>query len=146
MSDRLPIEPEYVLTDPFTLKLFLAGQVMFSSQKVWLHPLFDLEGYLSESDCDPSSVVLSDRIIGRAAAFLLVRMGIRQLRTQVISRLAIPVLEAHGVEYRCDEIIERIACATESELVEVKDGELAYAMIRGRWERAYSKQCGRMVL
>lgn len=129
------IEPVYRLPDGLTLRLHRGDEVLFTSTKHWLHPLFDLEPLLAEG-LDPAGTVLADRITGLAAAHLVARMGIRHLRTQVLSRLAIPVLERHGIDTRCSRQVARIQCATESLLLDVADAGSAYALLRARRDQA----------
>ena len=97
------MKAELELPAPLTLRLYRGTEVLFSSEKHWLHPLFDLEAFFPRSGQDPAGTRLVDRITGRAAAFLVVRLGIRDLDTRVLSRRAIPVLEAHGVRVRSGE-------------------------------------------
>ena len=61
-----------------TLELFSASQPVFSSAGKWLHPLFELEDFLdgAGSGLDRASLSLRDRIAGKAAALLIVRLGI----------------------------------------------------------------------
>jgi hypothetical protein len=138
MRPDLLIEPEFQLPAPETLRLYFDGRVVFSSTKHWLHPLFDLETFFAQG-CDPAGAVLLDRITGLGAAFLLANLGIRKLRTQVLSRLAVPVLERHGIDYRCNESIEKVACATEDLLLGIREPEVACALLRERWERARTR-------
>jgi zinc transport system ATP-binding protein len=134
MKPETSLEPEYVLPDPLTLRLHRGGQVLFSSEKHWLHPLFELEEVLIRIG-DPTGLLVADRITGRAAAFLLARLGIRRLRTGLLSHAAIPVLDGQGIEYRCAELIEKVSCSTETLLAGIQDPETAYALVRERWER-----------
>ena len=124
------------LPPPLTLRLYERGEVIFSSEKHWLHPLFDLEAFFAQSGRDPARTCLVDRVTGRAAAFLVVRLGIRELRTLVLSRRAIPVLEQHGVRYRCHEEVERVLCATEDLLAEIQDPESAWSLLQKRRARS----------
>ena len=130
-------DPE--LPAPLTLRLYAGTEVLFSSEKHWLHPLFDLEAFFRASGEDPARTCLVDRITGRAAAFLMVRMGIPELRTLVLSRLAIPVLEQAGVRYHCGEEIARVQCATEDLLAGVQDPEAAHALLQERRARALAR-------
>jgi zinc transport system ATP-binding protein len=127
--------PELDLPAPLTLRLYQGGQVVFSSEKHWLHPLFDLEGFFAQSGLDPAGACLVDRVTGRAAAFLVVRLGIRELRTRVLSRRAVPVLEQAGVRYACGEEVDRILCVTEDLLAPVQDPEAAWALLQERRNR-----------
>ena len=123
------------LPAPLTLRLYQDGEVVFSSEKHWLHPLFDLEAFFAQGGLDPAGTSLVDRVTGRAAAFLVVRLGIRDLRTLVLSRRAIPVLERYGVQYQCGEIIDRVQCATEDLLADIQDPEVAWTILQVRRAR-----------
>jgi zinc transport system ATP-binding protein len=124
--------PELDLPAPLTLRLYQGGEVVFSSEKHWLHPLFELEAFFAQSGLDPAGTTLVDRVTGRAAAFMVVRLGIRELRTLVLSRRAIPVLEQAGVRYACREEVDRILCATEDLLAPIQDPEAAWDLLQER--------------
>ncbi len=112
------------------MRLYAGAEVVFSSEKHWLHPLFDLESFFPQSGRDPAQTCLVDRVTGRAAAFLVVRLGIRELHTRVLSRRAIPVLERYGVQYRCLEQVDRVLCATEDLLADIQDPEAAWSLLQ----------------
>jgi hypothetical protein len=128
------------------------GKVLFSSSKKWLHPLFELEEFLAsrgkgdstfEFDnglvATPLDLFLRDRIIGIAAAFLVVRLGLRFVETDLISFRAREVLEGHSVAIETKETTEAIACSTEKLLKKITDVEKAYAIILARRAKALEK-------
>jgi zinc transport system ATP-binding protein len=106
--------------------------LIFSSDRHWLHPLFDLEAFFAQSGQEPARTHLVDRITGRAAAFLVARLGIPELHSQLLSRRAIPVLERYGIQYHCDEWVDQIACATEELLADTQDLETAWSLLQER--------------
>lgn len=131
----------------------LSGTMLFSSSKRWLHPLFDLEEFLDRhargvsGDCRifefdggisalSSDLLLRDRIIGRAAAFLILRMGIRKVETDLVSRRALPLLKEYSVAIETIDTIEATNCITEDLLKEVADTEKAYEILAGRRAKA----------
>ena len=120
-----------------TLRLYAGDEVIFSSDRHWLHPLFDLEAFFAQSGQDPARTRLVDRITGRAAAFLVARLGIPELHSQLLSRRAIPVLEHYGIHYQCDELVDQISCATEELLADTQDLEVAWSLLQ---ERRYRLQ------
>jgi zinc transport system ATP-binding protein len=128
-------EPE-LLPSPLTLRLYEGPDVIFTSEKHWLHPLFDLEDFFRAGGHDPARTRLVDQITGRAAAFLVARLGIRELETRVLSRRAVPVLQEHGVTFRCHELVDRILCATEELLADTLSLEEAWALLQERRTRA----------
>ena len=132
MSDGPSPDPGLWLPAPLTLRLFDGDEVIFSSDKHWLHPLFDLEAFFAQSGQDPVRTRLVDRITGRAAAMLVARLGIPELHTLILSRRAIPILARYGIRYRCGELVDRVACATEDLLGEIQDLEAAWSLLQER--------------
>jgi zinc transport system ATP-binding protein len=124
------------LPAPLTLRLLSAETVLFASERHWLHPLFDLEAWLAQEGRSAVGTRLVDRVTGRAAAFLVARLGIPELRTGLLSRRAIPVLERHGIAYTALETVDRIACATEDQLLNIEDDTVAYRLLLARKHRA----------
>ena len=125
------------LPAPLTLRLYAGADVIFSSGKHWLHPLFDLEDFFAQGRWEPAGTRLVDRITGRAAALLVARLGIRDLHTRLLSRRAIPVLERYGIRYRGDQLVDQVACATEDLLAEIQDLDTARAILQERRSRAH---------
>jgi zinc transport system ATP-binding protein len=124
------------LPPPLTLRLYAGTEVIFSSDKHWLHPLFDLEAFFAQSDQDPARTRLLDRITGRAAALLVARLGIPELHTLILSRRALPILERYGIRYQCGELVDRVVCATEDLLAEIQDLETAWSLLQERRSRS----------
>ena len=58
-----------------TLTVFCNGTPIFTSYGTWLHPLFELEAYLVAHAYQPDTLILQDKIIGKAAALLIHRRG-----------------------------------------------------------------------
>ena len=134
--DPLPDMPE--LPVPLTLCLFRGERLLFSSQGRWLHPLFELEEHL-EAGGNPAGTRLLDRVTGRGAALLVVRLGIPELHTGILSRRAIPVLERWRVRYTGAQVVDRIACATEDLLAGLEDPEAARTLLLERRNRALGR-------
>jgi len=103
----------------------------------WLHPLFALEAFLAgRPDLDRSRLVLRDRVIGRGAGFLIVRMGIGNAGAALVSRRALELFEARGLPLGAEVLVDRIDCQTEDLLAEVTDPEAAWALLEERRRRA----------
>lgn len=51
---------------------------------------------------------IADKVIGKAAAGLIVQGGVAEVYADVMSRLALPLLEAAGILYSYGELVERI--------------------------------------
>jgi hypothetical protein len=123
------------VTGEVTLRVYHGQREVFSSIGKWLHPLFELEEFLRASSHHPRSLRAEDKIVGKAAALLLVRLGIRRVKAGVMSRLGRDVLERHRVQYSAGQTVERIDCRTEILLAEVEDPEQAYRIVRARAQR-----------
>ena len=130
---------ELDLPAPLTLGLYEGSELLFASGQHWLHPLFELEGFFARRGREPSRTRLADRITGRAAAFLVVRLGVRELRTGILSRRAIPVLERHGVRFQCREEVDRVLCATEDLLADIQDPDAAWTLLQARRMKALAR-------
>jgi len=120
------------MTAEVTLRVYHEKREVFSSTGKWLYPLFELEEFLRTCSYPPQSLRLEDKIVGKAAALLFVRLGIRELKAGVLSELGRTVLERHNLRYSAKQIVERIDCQTESLLAEVEDPEQAYRIVAAR--------------
>ena len=115
-----------------TLRVHYDDRQVFSSVGKWLHPLFELEEFLSTVSYPLQGVLVGDKIVGKAAALLLVRLGIRRVKAGVLSELANAVLERYDVRFSFTTIVERIDCRTEILLSDVEDPEQAYRILKAR--------------
>jgi zinc transport system ATP-binding protein len=118
-----------------TLQVFSGETLIFFSDGKWLYPLFELEDFLANADWEPTTLTARDKIVGRAAALLLIRLGIRDVCAETMSKLGREALEKYGVKYEHDTLVDRIVCRTEEILVDEFDPERAYAMLKQRAKR-----------
>lgn len=125
------------MENDFSLILWDKETKLFTSRGKWLHPLFELEDYLCRrKDLKLENLLLEDKIIGKAAAVLAVRLGIRKIKAHLISELGKKYLEEKGINLSYINITDRIACRTEEILLEVSDPEEAYRELSKRAGRA----------
>jgi zinc transport system ATP-binding protein len=115
-----------------TLTVFRNGTPIFTSHSKWLHPLFELEDYLAEHPIQPETPILQDKIIGKAAALLIHRLGFRTVKAGILSRLGEAVLQRYRIAYTYEQLVERIHCQTEELLAEVESPEEAYQLVKVR--------------
>src|SRR5262252_3536759 len=97
-----------------TLTVFRNGTPIFTSYGKWLHPLFELEAYLADLAFEPDQLILQDKIIGKAAALLIHRLGFRTVKAGILSRLGKAVLQRYEIGYSYEQLVDRIHCQTES--------------------------------
>ena len=108
-----------------TLTVLHEGTPIFTSYGKWLHPLFELEDYLANRAIEPAQLLLQDKIIGKAAALLILRLGFRTVQAGILSRLGEAVLQRHEIVYTYEQLVDRIHCQTEELLATVEDPEEA---------------------
>ncbi|MDX9952634.1 MAG: ribokinase [Anaerolineae bacterium] len=119
------------------LEVMQGETLVFHSDGKWLYPLLDLEHFLAERSAafmpyDPGSLTLRDKIIGRAAALLIVRLGIRRVHAGILSELGAEVLRHFEVNYDYEHLVPQIACQTEVLLDGEFDPDKAHALILER--------------
>ena len=119
-----------------TLTAYYNGKPIFTSNSNWLHPIFELEAYLNKHTYDTGKIHVEDTIIGKAAAILLCRIGIRSVEAGLLSRPGEQVFKDHNVEYTGNKMVDRISCETEEVLAEIDDFEEAYAILKERAGKA----------
>ncbi len=107
-------------------------RLVFASDGRWLHPLLELAERLALGDLEPGRLAVRDRVVGRAAAMVLVHLGIRQVHAGVLSVPGREAFERHGVRWSCDSEVARIACATENLLLEESDPGEAWRLVAAR--------------
>lgn len=115
-----------------TLRVYRRGHLVFASQKERLAPLLE---YLAAFPEAPGGAVIFDKVLGNAAALLLVKAGCRLALSPLGSELARITLERYGVRYYFSDVVARIVtpegrlCPME-ELSTGKDPDQFYAAVR----------------
>lgn len=114
------------------LEVTQGDRLIFHSDGKWLHPLLDLERFLAKHPYDPESLTVRDKIIGRAAALLIVRLGVRRVHAGMLSEIGAEVLQHFGVSYDYENLVPQIACQTEVLLDGEFDLDKAHTLILER--------------
>lgn len=111
----------------------IQGERVIESRERGVKPLLAL----LDSGEDLAGAVAADKVVGKAAAFLYVLLGVRALHAGVISRPAVRVLSEGGVSLFYDSVVEEIrnragngACPMESTVIDIDSAEVALAAIR----------------
>lgn len=113
------------------------GKEIFTSRGKWLYPLFELEDAFREKDFPRDELEVVEKVAGQAAAFLIVRLGIRNCHIKLISEKAIEVLERFEVTYTFDEKVPLIQCRTEHILNRDMSPDEAWQILRRRAGRVH---------
>ena len=110
----------------------LNDQVIFTSDQHWLYPLFELEDYLDQNKLIVQDLFLTDKIAGRAAACLIVRLGIKKCHIGLLSERAIPVFKGHNINFTYDTLVEHIQCRTEDLITDKMSIDDSWLFLRKR--------------
>ncbi|MDE5973209.1 MAG: DUF1893 domain-containing protein [Eubacterium sp.] len=109
------------------------GDDKYTSSKRGVKPLIDW----LESGIDFNGFSAADKVVGNAAAFLYVLLGIKAVYAPVISEAAIHTLKENGVEIQYDLAVEYIVnrsgdgnCPMEESVKGISDPEKALCAIR----------------
>jgi len=108
------------------------NQTIFTSDQHWLHPLFELEDFLTQSKTLPGELFLRDKIAGKAAACLIVYLGIKRCHIGLLSERAIPVFTSNGIDFTYDQLVDHIQCRTEDLITDTMTIAEAYLFLRKR--------------
>ena len=115
-----------------SLELKFENKIIFSSNGKWLYPLFDLEKFLMNNQYNPLDLILYDKIIGKASALMIIRLGITHVESGILSRPAETVFKRYNINYTFLTLVDHIECKTESLLENTESPEEVYSIIRKR--------------
>lgn len=116
----------------YSLELKFESKTVFSSNGKWLHPLFDLEDFLNRGNYDLTKLTLYDKIIGKASALMIIRLGIKKVKGGIVSKPAETAFQKWGVEYSTEKQVNFIDCKTEQILTDISDPDEVYELIKTR--------------
>ena len=119
-----------------TLALCRGGEVVTSD----LRGVMPMLGFLRDGR-DLSGFCAADRVVGRAAAMLFAKAGVRAVFAEVMSDGAVALLAAHGIDASCDVRTAAIEnrqktglCPMESAVAGIEDIDAGIAAICRRAE------------
>jgi hypothetical protein len=95
-----------------------------------------LEQFLETQAVDVSRAAIRDKVVGRGSAFLIVRLGVRNVHAVLLSRLGKDVLDRAAVTCTWDTLVDEIECGTEGLLRQVTDSQEAYRLLAERAKQA----------
>ena len=130
----LPLEQakSLLLTSASTIAVVSNGEV-FTSQERGVKPLLHL---LTEKKGFLKGASVADKVIGKAAALLMVLGEIKEVHTLIISEPAIKVFEKYNISYFYDKKVDRIVnrtgdglCPMETLCLDVEEPKEAFEKI-----------------
>ncbi len=115
-----------------TLEVYKNGKIIFSSTGKWLYPLFDLEDFLQETGLSSEELFIKDKIVGKASAMLICRLGFKKAEAGTLSKPAKMFFENYKIDFTFSNIVEAIDCKTEILLSTIDDCDEAYSILKER--------------
>ncbi len=117
----------------------------YTSKERGVKPLLD---WISIGD-DFKGASAADKVVGKAAAFLYVLLGIKEIYSIVISQPAYSVLKKYNIEVCYDNLVPAIKnrantgfCPMESAVLDLNEPEAAYERILATREKLLNKNNG----
>ena len=124
-----------LLTEGGYTVVLCRGEVTYTDTRRGVAPLLAL----LDAATDVRGFVAADKVVGKAAAFLYLRLGVAAVHAGVISVPARDLLIAHGVSVSCDTLVPAIRnrtgdgyCPMETVTLPLTDPIEAEATIRRR--------------
>ena len=95
----------------------------------------DIKTILQENENALKGAIIADKVIGKVAGSILAISGIKEIYTDVVSKLAIPVLEKYEVKYEYLKYIENNdktgMCPMENKYKDEQNEEVIYKEMIG---------------
>ena len=125
-----------------TICLCKDGKCLFS-EKRGIAPMMD---FIADS-INLSGYSVADLVVGKAAAMLFIKCGIKRVFAKTLSESAKRVLELYGVDYEYETLTEKIInragteiCPMEKAVSGTDDFEEAYSILRDKLKFLRNKE------
>jgi zinc transport system ATP-binding protein len=115
-----------------SLEVYAGEEPVFCSDRHWVYPLLDLERFLAEHGRPDGELEARDKVVGKAAAMIMVHLGITRVVAVLMSELARGFLDDRSIPFTYEQLVPRIMCRTEEILADVDDPADAYRIIERR--------------
>lgn len=113
----------------------VCGSNVYTSRQRGVKPLLDL----LDAGKSLKGYAVADKVIGRAAAFLYVRLEAEEVYSEIISKPALEVFRQFGIRVSYGELVDVIfnrtntgLCPMESSVLEIREPEAAEQAIRAK--------------
>ena len=125
---------EFVISGD-TLRVYKNETLLFASKRERLLPLLE---YIDRCAAHNEDVIILDRIVGNAAAFLAIKARCREIHSPLGSQHAIETLEKYGIKYYFGRVVPYIEQANGGDMCPMeklslgKDPEEFYTMMKAK--------------
>lgn len=106
--------------------------IIFSSHGKWLYPLFELEDFLVKKKLPINELCLHDKIAGKAAAFLIMRLGFKTVHIIIASQGAVDIFQRFNIDFTYEKLVPEIQCKTEEIVKGDETPDEVWQMLRRR--------------
>lgn len=129
------------LPKEISLQVFSNDELIFSSSGKWLNPLFELENFFKNNSISKENLSSHDSALGKAAAALTIRLGIKKINTDLLSENAKKYIDefnksiknpAEKIQLNYTTLVPKLMCQTENQLENLFDPEQIYFLLRQR--------------
>ncbi len=110
---RSKTELEQFRTGPWSITIIKGKNILFRSNMGGISPLMQA---INQLNSELTGAVIYDKVIGRAAAFLVLYAGLRRVYTPLISQSALQLLRLRRIPVTCLERVDRILNKSQTEL------------------------------
>ena len=115
--------------------VLVKDSLVYTSNKSGILPLLEY----AESGESYENFSAADKIVGKAAALLYTYLGVSRVYAEVMSKTAVEVFTAHGIEFEYDTLTDMIinrrgdgACPMEQAVANTDDCKEALALIKNK--------------
>lgn len=134
MNSKITYAYNLMLKKQYTCVMY-NGEKVYTSSERGVKPLLDF----IENEIDVKGYCVADKVVGKAAAFLYVLLGVKEIYADVISEPAAKVLEKYNISHYFNKKVELIKnraktgfCPMESAVININDANEAYAAIKNK--------------
>ena len=110
-----------MLTEQEATCAFVLGELVYISKERGVQPLL----VCYDEKKMPAGFSAADKVVGKAAAFLYVLLGAKELYADVVSRPALAVLEQYGIKVSYGELTDAIRNRTNTGFCPMETAVLA---------------------
>ena len=122
--------------------VFFDGKNTYTSKERGVKPLLQM----LQNKTDVKDFSVADKVVGKAAAFLYVLLGVKELYAKVISQHALAVLQNHNIDVSYGELVEAIRnrtntgfCPMETAVLQIEDASEALQAILEKQKELLAK-------
>lgn len=109
-----------------TLLLYKNHKILFSNMGENLEPLVELNNFITRYVQNKEGLLVHDKIVGKASAVLLLKIGIKRVKADTLSEAARIVLEENNIEYEYKKLVPRINNKLEEAIESIDNPEDVY--------------------